>query len=172
LIHYNPDDDDKHQHEFHLSEAFDSEVETVFLCQKCHNWFHLTTTAPISLEQETCVFNSDNNLHHFHTTIMSRTSISAYCCLCKFAVKIEIREPFIDMRLFNNLSKLRRHTHTYANVAKHTEFEFKTSLVDIINNMKQIVDNVIDDDRNALKINCENFEMDGARLVNLFILCG
>jgi hypothetical protein len=179
LIHYSPEDD-KHQHEFHLSEAFDSNFETVFLCQKCHDWFQLTTTSSnttgnydhMNSEQETCVLNPENNLHHLHTTTISRTTISAHCCLCKFVVNIEISEPFIDMRLFNDLSKLRRRSDTYANVAKYSELQFKTSLDDVIHNMIRIVNNVLDGDQYSLKCNCEDFDIDEVRLVHLFILCG
>jgi hypothetical protein len=127
----------------------------------------------MNLGQGICMNNSENNLHHLHTTTASKTYISAYCCMCKFTVNVEIKEPFIDMMLFNDLSKIRKHTNTYANAVRRSgfEFEYKTSLAEVVNDMIQIVGNILDEDLQALKFNCENFEMDEVRLVHLFILC-
>ncbi|RIA97236.1 hypothetical protein C1645_814311 [Glomus cerebriforme] len=158
LIHYSSEED-IHPHEFYLSTEFDNEVETVFLCQKCHNWFFLTIATP-KANQEPTICNSENNLHHLHTTTMTRTSISANCCSCNLTVNIEIKEPFIDMRLFNDLAKLRK--HSYANAVSHSEFEYKTNLVDVINKMIKIVSDTLDENLQSLKINCENFEIDKA----------
>ncbi|CAB4383206.1 unnamed protein product [Rhizophagus irregularis] len=154
LIRYNPGED--HQHEFYLSIEFDNDVETVFLCQECHYWFFLTTTPNAIMEQSNCGF--ENTLHHLHTTTTTKTSISAKCCVCNLAVNIEIKEPFIDLRLFNDLGKLRK--HSYANAIKHAEFEYKTNLIDTIESMIKILSNIIDEDLQTLEFNCNNFEMD------------
>ncbi|GBB83307.1 hypothetical protein RclHR1_10030002 [Rhizophagus clarus] len=158
LIRYNTGEDN-HQHEFYLSEEFDKEVNeigAVFLCRECHYWFFLTIAPNTVLGQSDCGF--ENTLHHLHTTITTRTSISARCCVCNLIVNVEIQEPFIDLRLFNDLGKLRK--HSYANAVKHAEFEYKTNLIDTIESMKKIVSNILDDDLQSLKINCKNFEMD------------
>jgi len=166
LRRHSPGDDGHHQHDFYLSEAFDNGFETVFLCQICHNWFFLKTTG-----QETCDSNHENNLHHLHTKFATRR-VSANCCLCQFSVDIEIKDPLIDMRIFDDLSKLRMH-HTYANALKtRSESEFKASFSDVIHNMIKIVDNVLNEDLQALQIDCQNFKkktgLDEARLVHLF----
>ncbi|CAG8669663.1 14949_t:CDS:10 [Funneliformis caledonium] len=165
LIRHSPGDNE-HQHEFYLSEAFDSDYETVLLCQKCHSWFHLTTTASnisgdndrMNLEQGRCVSNRDTNLHHLHTTTMTRTCISSNCCLCNFSVNVKISDPLIDMGIFNDLSKLRR-LSSYANIVRTTsESEFKASLNDVIDYMIKIVDDVLNDDILSLTRHCEEFQ--------------
>ncbi|CAI2169084.1 20432_t:CDS:10, partial [Funneliformis geosporum] len=163
LIRHSPGDNE-HLHEFYLSEAFDSENETVLLCQKCHSWFHLTTTASnisgdnMNLEQGRCVSNRDNNLHHLHTTTMTKTCISTNCCLCKFSANVEIKDPLIDMEIFNHLSKLRKHS-SYANIVRNnSESEFNASLNDVIDYMIKIVDDLLSHDMRSLTIHCEEFQ--------------
>ncbi|CAG8644317.1 18320_t:CDS:2 [Gigaspora margarita] len=158
LVNYY-NEDKKHIHEFFLSKYFGDRSKTVLICKKCHKRFTLITS-----EHGICVANPENNLHHLHTTTLTKTNIASQCCYCNFTVNVVIHEPFIDIQIFDDLQK-RRFILTYSPLARKTngvDNEPMIDLFDTLDTFSRIVENFIhsinsDDAKRKIYINSKVF---------------
>ncbi|CAG8537911.1 6721_t:CDS:10, partial [Acaulospora colombiana] len=102
-----------HTHKFYSSPVLEDGSENVvgIICISCHKRFKLTTSNEnldaMNDGQGTCATNYENSLHHLHTRDATESRVYSSCCLCNFAVEVEIIEPIVGIPIFSNLSSNR-----------------------------------------------------------------